>query len=154
MSDICSPESATASLTAVSAWAASGMSAERETFENPTPLTATLHRFSHMWPLPPSLGRRRGRQTKLRQRDVIVELLEDDLDAPPDLCLGVFGVEQIAGHQRARRVIEFDDDAGVGHRGAEALVAGVVHDGVGVDRSGTPHGFEFQIRRDALGTGR
>src|SRR5258707_15254029 len=52
MSDISSPESATASLTAVSAWAASGISAERVTWENPTPLTATLHRFSHIWPLP------------------------------------------------------------------------------------------------------
>src|SRR5260370_19329663 len=48
MSDICSPESATASFTAVSAWAASGMSAERVTWEKPTPLTATLHRFSHI----------------------------------------------------------------------------------------------------------
>src|SRR6516162_4382771 len=50
MSDICNPESATASLTAVSAWTASGISAERVTFEKPTPLTATLHRFSHMRP--------------------------------------------------------------------------------------------------------
>src|ERR1700719_1877929 len=48
MSDIARPESATASLTAVSACAASGMSAVRETLEKPTPLTATLHRFSHM----------------------------------------------------------------------------------------------------------
>src|SRR5882762_6870709 len=48
MSDILRPESATASLTAVSAWAASGMSAERVTLEKPTPLTATLHRFSHI----------------------------------------------------------------------------------------------------------
>ena len=48
MSAICSPESATASLTAVKAWAASGMSAERETLEKPTPLTAILHRFSHI----------------------------------------------------------------------------------------------------------
>src|SRR6266478_2147547 len=54
MSDISSPESATASLTAVSAWAASGSSAERVTWEKPTPLTATLHRFSHMSPLPSS----------------------------------------------------------------------------------------------------
>ena len=51
MSDICSPESETASFTAVNAWAASGVSAERVTLEKPTPLTATLHRFSHMWPL-------------------------------------------------------------------------------------------------------
>src|ERR1700746_3323796 len=52
MSDICSPESATASFTAISAWAASGISAERVTFENPTPLTATLHRFSHIRSFP------------------------------------------------------------------------------------------------------
>jgi hypothetical protein len=48
MSGISSPESATASFTAVSAWAASGISAERVTFEKPTPLTAILQRFSHM----------------------------------------------------------------------------------------------------------
>ena len=42
------PNSATASFTAVSACAASGISAERVTLEKPTPLTATLHRFSHM----------------------------------------------------------------------------------------------------------
>src|ERR1051326_9093601 len=48
MSDIRSPLSATASLTAVSACAASGISAARDTLENPTPLTATLHRLSHI----------------------------------------------------------------------------------------------------------
>src|ERR1700692_1921842 len=48
MSDISRPESRTASLTAVSAWEASGISADRVTLEKPTPLTATLHRFSHM----------------------------------------------------------------------------------------------------------
>src|SRR5882757_3659734 len=57
MSDIARPESATASLTAVSACAASGMSAVRETFEKPTPLTATLHRFSHMDVPPITVGR-------------------------------------------------------------------------------------------------
>src|SRR5690242_4499280 len=51
MSDIWRPESATASFTAVSAWAASGMSAERVTLEKPTPLTAILQRFSHIGPL-------------------------------------------------------------------------------------------------------
>src|SRR6201982_464122 len=53
MSDIHSRESATASLRAVSACAASGISAERVTLENPTPLTATLHRLSHIWLAPP-----------------------------------------------------------------------------------------------------
>ena len=57
MSDISSPESATASLTAASACAASGMSAERVTLEKPTPLTATLHRFSHMASIPWRLHR-------------------------------------------------------------------------------------------------
>ncbi len=32
-----------------------------------------------------------GREAELRQGDVVVQLLEDDLDAPPDLRLGVFG---------------------------------------------------------------
>src|SRR5712671_4142516 len=153
MSDICSPESATASLTAVSAWAASGTSAERVTLEKPTPLTATLHRFSHMG-LFSSLGRRRARKAKLRQCDVVVQLFEDDLDAPPDLRLGMRRLEQVAGEQRAGRIVEFDDDAGVGHRRREAHVARVVHDSVGVDFPATAHGLEFQVRRDALGTGR
>ena len=48
LSDIARPESSTAPLTASSACAASGTSAERVTRENPTPLTATLHRCSHM----------------------------------------------------------------------------------------------------------
>src|ERR1700730_1320153 len=66
MSPSCSPESATASLTAVSAWAASGISAERVTLEKPTPLTATLHRFSHMR-LFPSLALDRGRYGDCRR---------------------------------------------------------------------------------------
>src|ERR1700693_3118488 len=102
MSDIASPLSATAPCTASSAWAASGISAERVTLKNPTPLTAPLQRFSHM---PLSLcvkhdlfrkpvstfrdhalfGRRRIDQTKLRQRDVVVERLENEL--PPGAAL-------------------------------------------------------------------
>src|SRR6266403_3204878 len=107
MSDILSPESATASCTAVSAWAASGISAERVTLEKPAPLTATLHRFSHMWPLP-SVGWRRRREAKLRQGDVVVQLLEDDLDPPPDLRLGVGRVQQIAREQGAGCIVELD----------------------------------------------
>src|SRR5579884_4408234 len=109
MSSRCNPESATASLTAVSACTASGVSAERVTLEKPTPLTATLHRFSHMGP--PSLGRCRAREPKLRQGDVVVQCLEDDLDAPPDLRLGIGRVQQIADEQCAGRVVELDDDA-------------------------------------------
>src|SRR5438132_936663 len=48
MSDMSSPESSTAALTACSACAASGTSADRVILENPTPLTATLHLFSHI----------------------------------------------------------------------------------------------------------
>ena len=48
MSARASPESATAPVTASSACAARGTSAERVTFEKPTPLTAILQRFSHM----------------------------------------------------------------------------------------------------------
>src|SRR5207244_10920376 len=101
MSDISSPESAIASLTAVSAWAASGISAERVTLEKPTPLTATLHRFSHMWPLP-SVGWRRTREAKLREGDVVVQLLEDDLDAPPDFRLGIGRFQHVASQPRPR----------------------------------------------------
>src|ERR1700738_166552 len=102
----------------------------------------------------PSLSLPRRREAKLRQCDVVVQLLEDDLDAPPDLRLGIGRFQQVAGEQRSGRIVELDDDAGVGHRGGEALVAGVIHDGVGVDRSGAAYGFEFQVRRDALGTSR
>src|SRR5688500_9607287 len=48
MSESSSPESATAALTASSACAASGLSADRVASEKPTPLSAILHRFSHM----------------------------------------------------------------------------------------------------------
>src|SRR5580704_31816 len=113
MSDISSPLSATAPCTASSAWAASGISAERVTVEKPTPLTATLQRFSHMplslfvkhdllrKPVPTFRdhalsGRRRIHQTKLRQRDVVVERLEDDLDPTSDLRLRIGRSEKIA----------------------------------------------------------
>src|SRR5690242_19353156 len=46
MSSMARPESASAPFTASSAWAASGTSAERDTFEYPTPETAILQRFS------------------------------------------------------------------------------------------------------------
>src|SRR5215469_1845684 len=151
MSDIFRPESATASFTAVSACAASGISAERVTLENPTPLTATLHRFSHI--RASSLSRGGAAEAELRQGDVLIEFLEHDLYAPPDFRLCIFSIEQIARHQGTGRVVELDDDAGVGHCGREALVPGVVHDGVGVDRSGAAHQLEFEVRRDALSTG-
>src|SRR5919108_5453168 len=48
MSDMASPESSTAALTACSACAARGTSADRVIVENPTPLTATLHLCSHI----------------------------------------------------------------------------------------------------------
>src|SRR5437016_6895756 len=111
MSDIASPLSATAPFTASSAWAASGISAERVTLEKPTPLTATLQRFSHM--RLSLCGRRRIRQTKLRQRDVVVERFEDDLDPTSDLRLRIGRVEKIAGEQRAGRRVKLHDDAGI-----------------------------------------
>src|SRR4030095_4899336 len=48
LSDGFRPESATAPLTAYSAWAASGISAARVALENPTPLNAILQRFFHI----------------------------------------------------------------------------------------------------------
>src|SRR5262247_28496 len=45
---VASPESSTAALTACSACAARGTSADRVILEKPTPLTATLHLFSHI----------------------------------------------------------------------------------------------------------
>src|ERR1700674_193007 len=171
MSDIRSPQSATAPFTASSAWAASGISAERETLEKPTPLMATLQRFSHMaLPLfvkhdlfrkPVStfrdhalFGRRRARQTKLWQRDVVVERLEHDLHPPPDLRLRVGRSAKVTGEQRAGRLVKLHDDAGVGDGGRKALVAAVVHDGIGVDRTGATHGFELQIYSHAFDAGR
>src|SRR5271166_1157178 len=101
-----------------------------------------------------SLGGRRAPEAKLRQGDVVVQLLEDDLHAPPDLSLGMRRFEQVSGKQRAGRIVELNDNAGVGHGGSEALVAGVIHYGVGVDRSETAHGFEFQVRCDTFDTSR
>src|SRR5215475_12814094 len=107
MSAIASPESSTAAWTAWSAYSARGTSADRVILEKPTPLTATLHLFSHIQPplchcvgaglseaRSPRLRRRRGasltaplplrlhlvwRQPELRQGDVIIQLLEDHL---------------------------------------------------------------------------
>src|SRR5688572_26542845 len=108
MSSSLRPESATASLTASSACAASGRSAVRVALEKPTPLTAILQRFSHisLFPLTPTLSPRAGRgrfrhllgQAPLWQREVVVQLLEDDFDALTDLRFGVLGIEQVAGH--------------------------------------------------------
>src|SRR5258708_6336607 len=108
MSDSSSPESATASLTAISAWTASGTSAVRETFEKPTPLTATLHRLSHIGVFSKNLANKRAQRTRegrkgdlialrrlrllcvamasfalpnqleLRERDVVVQFFEHD----------------------------------------------------------------------------
>src|SRR5262245_9872325 len=147
MSARASPESSTAPFTASSACAASGISAERVTREKPTPLTATLHRCSHIsWRLlawgprhgplivqakgatPPSdspgqCSARRGaavarlcnalrvRQAELRQRDVVVQRLEDYFHATAHLRLRVRRVEQVSRQQRAGSVIELDDDA-------------------------------------------
>src|SRR5215510_2394405 len=112
MSDRASPESSTAALTASRAWAARGISAERVTLENPTPLTATLQRCSHMRRISWRLGRAR-RQPELGQGDVVVQRLEDHLDAAPHLRLRVWGLQQVAGHEGPRGVVEFHDDAGI-----------------------------------------
>src|SRR5947209_9990607 len=80
MSDMARPESSTAPLTASRACAASGISAERVTLENPTPLTATLHRCSHMRSVPLELPCVE-RQPDLRQRDVEVQRHEEHLHA-------------------------------------------------------------------------
>ena len=93
-------------------------------------------------------------EAKLRQGDVVVQFLEHDLYAPPDLRLGKFSIEQIARHQGAGRVVELDDDAGVRHCRREALIARVVHDRVGVDRAEPARRLEFEVRRDAPGAGR
>ena len=63
----------------------------------------------------------RPRQPELRQRDVVVELLEHHLHAAADLRLGVRRIQQVAGHQRAGRVVELDDDARVGMAEANRL---------------------------------
>src|SRR6267142_544106 len=112
MSDMFKPESSTAPLTASSACAARGISAERVTRENPTPLTATLHRCSHMRQISLRL-RRVVRQPELRQRDVVVQRLEDHLDAAPHLRLRIRSLQQIGGQECARRVVELHDDARV-----------------------------------------
>src|SRR6185437_432872 len=83
----------------------------------------------------------------------IVELLEHDFHAAAHLCLANRGSQQIADHECARRIVELDDDRGVGHCRREALVAGVVHDRVGINRAYPAYGLELQIDADALHTG-
>src|SRR5262245_27115769 len=98
MSSMARPESSTAPFTACSAWAARGISAERVTLENPTPLTATLHRCSHIWPISSGL-RGVAREPELRQGEVVVQPLEDHLDPAPHLRLRVGSLEEIGGEQ-------------------------------------------------------
>src|SRR5215831_5639438 len=153
MSEMASPESATAPRTASSACAASGTSAERVTREKPTPLTATLHRCSHMRRISSKLPRV-GREAELRQGELVVQRLEDHLDAAPHLRLGIGRLQEVGGQQGARRVVELHDDARVGNRRREALVAGVIHDRVRVDRAPAADRLERQIGRHAAHAGR
>src|SRR6266540_2146193 len=153
MSDRASPESSTAPLTASSACAARGISAERVTRENPTPLTATLHRCSHMRPISLRL-RRAVRQPELRQRDVGVQRLEDYLYATPHLRLRVRGLHQIAGQQCSRRVVGLHDDARVRNGRGKSPVTGVVHDRVGVDGALAADRLEREVDRHAVYAGR
>src|SRR3989442_675408 len=125
MSAMASPESSTAPVTACSACAARGISAERVTRENPTPLTAILHRCSHM------LGFAL-REPELRQRDVVVQGLEDHFHATAHLRLGIRSVQQIGRQQRTGSIVELHDDARVGDGRGEPLVPRVIHDRVGV----------------------
>ena len=46
---------------------------------------------------------------------------------------------QDCGLKRVRRLIERHNDAGVLYGRREAFVAGVIHDGIGVDRPGPVH---------------
>src|SRR5206468_173325 len=152
MSDMASPESATAPFTASSACAARGTSAERVTRENPTPLTATLHRCSHMRRissgLPPV-----AREPELRQGEFVVQRLEDHLHAAPDFRFRIRSLQQVGGQQGARRVVELHDDARVGYGRGESLVAGVVHDRVRVDGTLAADGLEREIGRHAAHAG-
>src|SRR5438105_2394175 len=88
MSDIFSPESATAALTASSACAASGLSAVRVALENPTPLTATLHRLSHIRLLLPPRPRRYA----------------DPCPREPSSLLSLGSAHRATGNSRRKRV--------------------------------------------------
>src|SRR5262245_21369602 len=153
ISDMASPESATAPRTASSACAASGTSAERVTREKPTPLTATSHRCSHMRRVSSGLLRV-ALEAELRQRELVVQWLEDHLDAASHLRLGAGRLQEVGGQQGARRVVELHDDARVGDGCCEALVAGVVHDRVRVDGAPAADRLERQIGRHAAHAGR
>src|SRR5260221_10498383 len=113
MSESFSPEPSTAALTACSACAPSGVSADRVARENPTPLTATLHRLSHMRHRSFTRTAPSAREPELRQRKVVVQRLEDNLHATPHLCLGIRSLQQIAGEQRPGCVVELHYDARV-----------------------------------------
>src|SRR5262245_31306659 len=145
MSDRSSPESATAALTAWSACAARGISADRVILENPTPLTATLHLFSHITTDLLLRLRLFVRQPELRQRDIVVQLLEDYFHAPSHLCLGIGRAQQIASQQGAWCRVELHNDAGIGYGRGKAFVPSVVHDGVGIDSAFAWHGLEREV---------
>ncbi len=121
--------------------------------EKPTPLTAILHRFSHMRTSPPHSagGRSRRNCGKVMSSFSFSKITST---RRPTLASVYSALQQVAGEQCAGRVVEFDDDRGVGHGGGEALVAGVIHDRVGVDRAEPAHRLEFEVGRDALGAGR
>src|SRR5215510_5051949 len=118
------------------------------------------------WPPNPQRSARRGaavarlwnalpvRKAELRQRDVVVQRLEDYFHATAHLRLRVGRVEQVSRQQRAGGVVELDDDARVGHGRGEALVARVVHDRVRVDRAPAADWLEREIDRHAAHAGR
>ena len=108
MSAMASPESSTAPLTASSACAARGISAERVAFENPTPLTAILQRFSHM---------RHSLRASRNCGSVISSFSGWNTTSTrrPTFASVYSALQQVARHQRAGRVVELDDDARVRH---------------------------------------
>src|SRR5258705_3581168 len=110
MSDMASPESSTAPFTASSACAARGSSAERVTREKPTPLTATLHRCSHMRRVslrPPRVAR----EPELRQGGVVVQGAKEHLHTTPHPRFRVGGLPQNCGPPSGPRVVEVHRDA-------------------------------------------
>ena len=151
-----SPESSTAALTACSACAARGISADRVTWENPTPLTATLHLFSHMRQISFATTDYGASDASRNCGSVMSSFSgwKTTSTRRPTFASVYGSLQQIAGQQCPGRVVELHDDARVGDGRGKSPVTGVVHDRVGVDAALAADGLELEVDGHAVHTGR
>ena len=128
------------------------LSAERVTLREAHAAEGDLHRFSHMNAkrggkgVPGRIASHYAGPAHQAECGNVISSFSSrtDLHATTDLRLRIRRIQQIAGHQRPRRLVELDDDARVRHGRSEALVARVIHDRVRVDRALPSTGSNFR----------